>query len=532
VPAVSATATPPRPRSRAVPAGLAEPAKRAAAHPTALLVGGTLALLAISLVLRSTALDAGFWIDEALAVGISSHDLTEIPGVLEKDGSPPLYYVLLHGWIRLFGTGETATHVLSLVLALLTIPAALWAARSLWGAKAGWVAAALAALNPFLTYYAQETRMYSLLGLLGILVAGTFLHAFAKRDRRYLAPFAVALAATLYTHNWGIFVASGTVAAFGALWLWTEAKEQRAHLLKDGALAYGGAAMLYLPWVPTLIGQARHTGAPWAEAPSFDTLLSALGLLLGGATPALALLLIGGSGLAARIDSERDRRTAALVVMTLTGVLLAWLASQISPAFANRYLAAFVGQTIILAAIGLAAAGRLGIVLFAVVLVMWLDPRTTQIETKSNARSLAQSVEQMVSGGDLVVSTHPEQLPLMAYYLPDVVRYADSMGPVEDPLVFDWRDAVDRLRAAKPTPTSDRLVRTLDPGQELVLVQPIIRTARWGAPWTALVRKRAAQWERRLDVDPRLRREAVVPVFGFDPLPRGVRAVVYRRVDR
>ena len=94
--------------------------------------------------------------------------------------------------------------------------------------------------------------------------------------------------------------------------------------------------------------------------------------------------------------------------------------------------------------------------------------------------------------------------------------------------MFDWTDATERLRAARPGPTIDRLVRTLRPGQELVLVVPIFRTARWDAPWTSLVKKRVVQWERRLDRDPRVRREAVVPVFGFDPVPRGVRAIVYR----
>jgi hypothetical protein len=70
----------------------------------------------------------------------------------------------------------------------------------------------------------------------------------------------------------------------------------------------------------------------------------------------------------------------------------------------------------------------------------------------------------------------------------------------------------------------------MKPGQELVLVEPILRTAKWGAPWTSLVRKRTVQWERRLSADRRVRREAVVPVFGFDPIPRGIRAVVYRRI--
>jgi hypothetical protein len=67
------------------------------------------------------------------------------------------------------------------------------------------------------------------------------------------------------------------------------------------------------------------------------------------------------------------------------------------------------------------------------------------------------------------------------------------------------------------------------PGQHLILIQPIIRTGRWGAPWTAEIRRRAPQWERALDHDRRFQRVAPVPSFGRKPLPRGVRAVVYLR---
>jgi hypothetical protein len=102
------------------------------------------------------------------------------------------------------------------------------------------------------------------------------------------------------------------------------------------------------------------------------------------------------------------------------------------------------------------------------------------------------------------------------------------MGPVRDPEIFDWRDAVDRLRAAKPKATSDALIRTVRPGQHLLLVQPIIRSASWGAPWTELVRRRAARWEYTLDHDPRLVRTMSRPVIGRGR-PRGVRIVVYVR---
>jgi uncharacterized membrane protein len=110
-----------------------------------------LALVALSAWLHSRSLDVGFWIDEALSVGIADRPLADIPGKLRLDGSPPLYYVLLNLWMSLTGDrGEEATHALSLVFALATIPVAWWLMRELFGARAGWTAAILAALNPFL----------------------------------------------------------------------------------------------------------------------------------------------------------------------------------------------------------------------------------------------------------------------------------------------------------------------------------------------------------------------------------------------
>src|SRR5436309_11413984 len=59
-----------------------------------------LALVAAAVRLRTHALGAHLWIDEGISVGISSHPLGEIPGLLRQDGSPPLYYVLLHWWMQ------------------------------------------------------------------------------------------------------------------------------------------------------------------------------------------------------------------------------------------------------------------------------------------------------------------------------------------------------------------------------------------------------------------------------------------------
>jgi len=162
-------------------------------------------LTAASAFARTRELSAAYWIDEGLSWGISSHHFFSIPHVLRQDGSPPLYYLMLHIWMKLFGTSEEATHVLSLIPAIATVPVGYWAGRSLFGQRAGWFTAGLFAFDTYLTTYAQETRMYSWMVLFSLIGSACFIHAFVFRRRRYLIGFGAAIALMLYTHNWALF---------------------------------------------------------------------------------------------------------------------------------------------------------------------------------------------------------------------------------------------------------------------------------------------------------------------------------------
>src|SRR5581483_5324486 len=207
-----------------------------------------LALTAVSLWLRTRILGAGFWIDEGLSVGIAHHSFTSIPHLLREDGSPPLYYLLLHVWMGWFGAGERATHTLSLIFALACVPLAYWLGRSLFGALTGWACAALAAFDPFLSYYAQETRMYSLVAALSFVVVGAYLHGVVRGRRAFVPLLGVSLAALLYTHNWGLFLALGlaVTTAVAARERW-----------RSAAVAAATTAVLYAPWLPTLAYQSK-----------------------------------------------------------------------------------------------------------------------------------------------------------------------------------------------------------------------------------------------------------------------------------
>ncbi|MGZ4268224.1 MAG: glycosyltransferase family 39 protein [Solirubrobacteraceae bacterium] len=476
---------------------------------TPLVVAAVLALTAAATVKHLHALGAPYWIDEGISVGVASHHLTDIPGVLRQDGSPPLYYVLLHLWIGLFGAGSVATHSLSAIFAIACVPAAYWAIAPL-SRSGGIVAAAILALDPYVGLYADETRMYSLVLLLSVLVVGAFLRAFVLRRPSAAFALAVLLALILYTHAWGAFLA----ASAGLCWLALVALgPQRRLLLRSGVIAFGGALLLYVPWVPTLLYQARHTGAPWSHRPNLRSLDTAMTRIWSGQRAELILLAAGAVGLAFALwrDGGRMRRGVLGIVVLTAGTLLgAWAYSRYgSPAWALRYLVVVVGPLALLVGLGLGRIPVLGPVsVLAVLAVGWLlwygRPTDRTLNHKSNVAAAAAVMRPSLPSGTLVFSTQPEQVPNLAHYLPAGMRYMTPLGRVPDVGVFDWRDALVRLRAARYDRVLGPAVAHMRRGQRLLLVQP--QFSHPDSPWTIRIRDLARHWGRQVRRDHRLRR--------------------------
>ncbi|HZR98655.1 MAG TPA: glycosyltransferase family 39 protein, partial [Chloroflexota bacterium] len=109
----------------------------------ALLTAGGLALRLVDLGRES------FWLDEAGRAAIAAQPLGAIPsavGVIEL--SPPLYHLLLHGWLRVVGDGDVAARLLSALLGAAAIPATYLLASALLDRRTALVAALLAAVAP------------------------------------------------------------------------------------------------------------------------------------------------------------------------------------------------------------------------------------------------------------------------------------------------------------------------------------------------------------------------------------------------
>jgi hypothetical protein len=249
----------------------------------------------------------------------------------------------------------------------------------------------------------------------------------------------------------------------------------------------------------------------------------------------MAFALVGGTGLAAYVRRRDDADRTVILTLALSvafTVTLAWLFSQISPAWTTRYFAVVLGSLVLLGARGLVVAGRLGLIALVAVIFIWTG--YSAHPDKENARQIAAALAPRLHPGELILTTHPEQVPVLRYYFGADRRYANTFGPVSDPQVFDWVDAVSRLRATPVPATLDALLRTVKPGQEFVVVTPVFRDYRgWDAQWTKLVWETARDWLLLLQTDPRLQQvdhvqsnEIALHLNYFKPL----QAFVYRRL--
>ncbi|HSH23186.1 MAG TPA: glycosyltransferase family 39 protein [Acidimicrobiales bacterium] len=429
-------------------------------------LGGLMALTAF---LWGRGRGVWFWIDEGITVGVASQPLADIPASLRLDGAPPLYYLILNVWMSAFGTSEAVTHTLSLLFAVAVVPAALWAGWSLFGRRAGWICALLAAVNPYLADYANETRMYSLVVLLVVLSTATFVHTFVFARRRYLPAFVVTLTLLAYTHSWGLLfgVGAGVAAVLCAV-----LGPDRRRTVIDATLAFGAVALLYLPWVPTLLYQLAHDPNPWARRPTLNQIRDDVMGTFGGIEPMVALGVGAFAALVAILERWSTRMALAVGSMLVIPVVVL-AGGWVSQVWAYRYLGVVVAPLLLVLGLGLARGGSLaaGVVVLTAFLTAPIESKVPPYQ-KSNARGVAEEAAPLLAAGDLVVSPDYSQIPLLSYYLPTGLRYAGAHGMVDDVRIADWRNSLERMRRSDPSAALPPLLDQVPVGGHVLVMCP------------------------------------------------------------
>ena len=302
---------------------------------------------------------SSLFIDEVYSWRASRGSLGDLADALRfSEVTPPLYYLILHGWLQVSGGDSEALLRLPSVLAGVgLVGAVLWLGTLVAGRSAGLVAGALTVVSPIVLLYSQQVRAYVWVMLAVTLAVAAAIAATRDRSGRWLLAAGAAAACAVLLHYTALLV---LVPLAG--WLWYQGElPVRWRVAFSAAIAAPLAAVA--PLALTQLGQGHHEASgTYASLTTFNALRLAGTPFDGRASGGLtlwreigAVVVIDAIALLAFADRLRAVRARWLVVMCATVPLaVVGVASALGePVALTRYTA--VAAPFILVAIAIAA---------------------------------------------------------------------------------------------------------------------------------------------------------------------------------
>lgn len=341
------------------------------------------AIVLFALLIRLYGLtNASIWSDEAFSLELITYPLRAIWVLSGRDVHPPLYYVILQGWMELIASKNLAwARGLSVVFGTLNVALGIWLALLISTRRAAVVAGLLHALLPIAVHYSQDVRMYAMLGtfLIGATIALVYWITHPQKYG-YLVVYIVLMVSGFYTHYFSIF-------CFCSHWLYLlliRLPRYGRHTYvgrKQWWIANGVMLACYIPWAPSLLRQLSTSNSYWIMPVSIQSFPSAIWRFFTGndgqvhGTAVFWLLLLVYLLLAVRVVlnlSGKYRFQLLLVICAFLTICAAASISLLRPVFVERYL--FFSALMMPLVIAVALENiKLGSVVVVVALVMGME---------------------------------------------------------------------------------------------------------------------------------------------------------------
>jgi 4-amino-4-deoxy-L-arabinose transferase-like glycosyltransferase len=369
----------------------------------------------------------GFWFDEgntALLVHFSPGRMLGL--IPQSESTPPLYYCVAWVWARVFGYGEAGLRSLSALAGVATVPVAYRAARKLISERAGLIAAAMTACNPFLIWYSQEARSYSLLVLLTSFALLAFAYARATPTARALLVWVIASGLALGTHYYALLAIVPQ-----AIWLLASHRRRRPVQIAVGVVGVCGLAL-----IPLAVSQNGTGHASWIGHIAIGPRLGQIfpQFVIGTGSPAYdvleplgaAMVVIGLVLLALRSDPSERHGALAAGALAVGGLLLnlVLVAGGIDDLITRNVIVLWLPAAIAVAgglgarrarAIGLCAAAVLCTTGLAAAIGVASDRYLQRPDWRAVARVLGSRQAAGTRGRVILVQHYRDLLPLSLY---------------------------------------------------------------------------------------------------------------------
>lgn len=197
-----------------------------------------------------------FWMDEAYSALVSALPLQSLLAETPGLGSPPLYNLFLHFWIKIFGNGEWALRFPSALIGALFVPLVYAVGRRWFNEKAGILAAVVALVSGVHLFYSQQARLYSFWIFLSLLSAHWLLRFFVENRSRFWWGYTVTLILLLYLHNWSLFL-------IPLPYIYALLEKKGRTFIRKIIFSHVLVFLCYLPFLPLLLAQASSGSSSW-----------------------------------------------------------------------------------------------------------------------------------------------------------------------------------------------------------------------------------------------------------------------------
>jgi uncharacterized membrane protein len=256
------------------------------------------------------------------------------------------YYVALHFWADVFGTGPIALHSFSVVFTLGGVALLFLLGREMFDDQTAAAAATVWAFAPYAVAFSQIVRMYPLVIALALahllMLWRTRTHPSASRA----ALAGILGAALLYTHLGGLLV----IGAEGAL-LARDFVRGRTNAMPWLALAI--ALLLFAPVLPITASEARVLTQ--GQALDWIGAVSQYSIAIKLAAAAVALAAAAWLMLGRNIEPHGEEPVRWLLTLAaLPPIALATASIVVRPMFNPRYVAPSAVASVLLASAALA----------------------------------------------------------------------------------------------------------------------------------------------------------------------------------
>ena len=402
------------------------------------------ALVLTAFALRADHLDfQSLWRDEVDAIAFATRALPRLLSTFAKPKeNGPLYFLLLRPWITLTGDSEFSVRFLSLAFGVLTLPLAYTLGRRWLSTLGSMMGALLMAFSPYLVWYSQEAKMYTLITFLTMLSLYLYVEALARGRWSYWAAYVVVTSFCLYTHILAALIIPLEIVLFVVWW------PRHRTRLKPWLAAIGCVTLPYIPlafWEIPLLLSSYETGHPFYP---LSEILSTLFLAFshgvsGVASPWLLILtsvlfmflFLAGVFLVGDKKGLRlamTGRGVTLLLYLFLPIIGMYLISLGMPIFADRYLIYVAPAFYLILGRGLAAVKLQSNVVFALclALVLTLNVQSiwaqSHIEIKSDFRSAARHFALRREPDDLTIFLMPYVRQTFEYYYRGDYRPANS----------------------------------------------------------------------------------------------------------